>query len=246
VQALMRSAEPVLTPNKMCTSNSKNSRRAFSVFTTLTLIVAGCIPLSAQSGGNFQITNSVIAAGGGESRDVVNNRFGHQSTVGEHATGPLLQNPPYSQTAGFWASQIDLSPTASAASISGRILTSDGVPLAGASINLSGARTAQAITDGNGTYTFADLEVGGFYTVTPARANYSFNPSSRSLSLLGNMTDAVFAATASGGTLNPLDITAFLFANIISTSWAANRIRSVWRSGPMRSLPVEQTQPAFN
>jgi hypothetical protein len=194
----------------MCTSNSKTSRRAFSVCTTLTLIVAGCIPLSAQSGGNFQITNSVIAAGGGESKDVVNNRLGHQSTVGEHATGTLLQNPPYSQTAGFWASQIDLSPTASAASISGRILTSDGVPLAGATINLGGARTAQAITDGNGAYTFADLEVGGFYTVTPARANYSFNPSSRSFSLVGTMTDAVFTATASGGTLNPLDITAFL------------------------------------
>ena len=179
------------------------------MFTAITLIVGGCIPLSAQSGGNFQITNSVVAAGGGESKDVVNNRFGHQSTVGEHAAGTLLQNPPYSQTAGFWASQVAISPTASSASISGRILTSDGAPLGGATINLGGTHTAEAITDANGVYAFTDLEVGGFYIITPARANYSFSPSSRSLSLLAKMTEAVFTATASGGTVNPLDTTAF-------------------------------------
>jgi hypothetical protein len=151
----------------------------------------------------------VIAAGGGESKDVVNNRFGHQSAVGEHATGTLLQNLPYSQTAGFWASQIDIGPTASAASISGRILTSGGGPLAGVTIHLGGTLTADAITDANGFYSFADLEVGGFYTVTPVRANYSFSPSSRGFSLLAKMTDAVFTATASGGTINPLDTTEF-------------------------------------
>jgi hypothetical protein len=193
----------------MCTSNGLNSRRVFSVFTTVTLIVAGCIPLSAQSGGSFQITNSAVAGGGGDTKDVVNGRFGLQSTVGEHAAGTLLQNPPYSQTAGLWASQIDLGPTAASASISGRILTNDGAPVVGATINLGGTRTAQSITDTTGAYSFADLEVGGFYTVTPARANYSFSPSSRSFSLLSKMTDAVFTATGSGGTVNPLDTTEF-------------------------------------
>src|SRR4051794_38100112 len=95
----------VRRPNKMCILTNGNSRRAFSMFAAITLIVAGHVPLSAQSGGSFQITNSVVAAGGGESKDVINNRFGHESTVGEHATGTLLQNPPYSQTAGFRASQ---------------------------------------------------------------------------------------------------------------------------------------------
>jgi hypothetical protein len=179
------------------------------MFTAITLIVTGCIRLSAQSGGSFQITNSVVAAGGGESKDVVNNRFRHESTVGEHAAGTLLQNAPYSQTAGYWASQVALTPTASSGSISGRILTSEGAPLGGATINLAGTHIAEAITDANGVYSFAGLEIGGLYTVTPARANYSFNPPSRSLSLLANVTDAVFAATASGGTVNPLDTAEF-------------------------------------
>ena len=125
----------------MCTLNSGNGRRAFSVLIAIVLNVAGYLPLAAQSGGSYQITNSVVAAGGGESKDVTNNRFDHESTVGEHAAGTLLRNPPYSQTAGLWASHVGLTPTASSASISGRILTSDGAPLAGATINLGGSRT---------------------------------------------------------------------------------------------------------
>jgi hypothetical protein len=193
----------------MGTVNSRNGRRVFSVLTAITLIVGSCIPLSAQSGGNFQITNSVVAAGGGESKDVVNNQFGHQSTVGEHAAGTLLGNPPYSQTAGLWASSSGLTPTASSGSISGRILTSDGAPVGGATINLGGTHITEAITDANGVYAFTDLEVGGIYTITPSLVNYSFSPSSRSFSLLGNQTSAVFTATLTGGTINPLDTTAF-------------------------------------
>jgi hypothetical protein len=77
-----------------------------------------------------------------------------------------LQNAPYSQTAGYWASQVALTPTASSGSISGRILTSEGAPLGGATINLAGTHIADAITDANGVYSFAGLEIGGLYTVT--------------------------------------------------------------------------------
>jgi cytochrome c peroxidase len=192
----------------MCILN-RNRRRAFSVLIAVALNVTSYIPLSAQSGGSFQITNSVVAAGGGESKDATNNRYDHESTVGEHAAGTLLRNPPFSQTAGLWASHIGLTPTASAATISGRILTSEGTPLAGAAINLGGSRTLRAITDANGFYTFDEMEVGGFYTVTPSRVNYSFDPSNRSFSLVANITDAAFTATASGGTANALDTTEF-------------------------------------
>jgi hypothetical protein len=39
----------------------------------------------------------------------------------------------------------------------------------------------------------------------PARANYSFSPSQRSFSALGQHTDATFNATSAGEALNPLD-----------------------------------------
>jgi hypothetical protein len=50
------------------------------------------------------------------------------------------------------------------------------------------------------------VETSGFYTVTPGLANYSFSPSNRSFSLVADMTDAVFTATAdSSPTENPLN-----------------------------------------
>lgn len=198
----------------MCSSkNSSSGRGALSVLLAMALNVAGNVPLLAQSGGSFQITNSVVAAGGGESKDATNNRFNHESTVGEHAAGTLLRNPPYSQTAGLWASNVGLTPTASPASIRGRILTSDGVPIAGVTINLrgnsGGSPTLRAITDASGAYSFADLEIGGFYTVTPSRANYSFSPQALTFSLLADKTDAVFTALPAVVTANPLDTPQF-------------------------------------
>jgi hypothetical protein len=86
-------------------------------------------------------------------------------------------------------------PTAAPASISGRIATADGAPLAGVTMNLSGARTARTITDGQGNYHFNNIDTANFYTVTPALTNYHFGPESRSFSLLANVTDAVFTAT---------------------------------------------------
>jgi photosystem II stability/assembly factor-like uncharacterized protein len=86
-------------------------------------------------------------------------------------------------------------PSAAPATISGRITTSDGAPLAGVTMNLSGARSARTITDSNGNYRFQNVNTDNFYTVTPTLVNYHFGPESRSFSLLANMTDAVFTAT---------------------------------------------------
>jgi len=102
-----------------------------------------------------------------------------------------------------------LAPTAAPATISGQVTTADGTPLAGATILLSGSSTQFTITDANGFYSIADLEAGGFHTVTPSRANYSFSPSSRSFSLVADQTEAVFTATPAGGTANALDTTEF-------------------------------------
>ena len=54
------------------------------------------------------------------------------------------------------------SPTAAPATISGRITTSDGSPVAGVTINLTGLITAQAITDSNGQYEIGDSTQAAF------------------------------------------------------------------------------------
>ena len=71
---------------------------------------------------------------------------------------------------------------------------------------LSGARSALAITDGGGNYRFANIDTDNFYTVTPGIVNYRFSPASRSFSLLGNTTDAVFTGTRDAASnLNVID-----------------------------------------
>src|ERR1043166_6292163 len=96
-------------------------------------------------------------------------------------------------------------PTAANGVVSGRLTDSNGNPIAGAVVNLSGTQTRKFITDANGNYRFEGVETNGFYTVRPSRANYSFSPAERSFSQLGNNTEAAFTGTAAGGFVNPLD-----------------------------------------
>ncbi|HEV2830250.1 MAG TPA: DUF4214 domain-containing protein, partial [Pyrinomonadaceae bacterium] len=86
-------------------------------------------------------------------------------------------------------------PTAAPATISGRIVTSDGTPLAGVTTRLSGGRSATTITDADGNYHFNNVDTDNFYTVTPSLTNYHFSPEERSFSLLANKTDAVFTGS---------------------------------------------------
>ncbi|HWN10682.1 MAG TPA: DUF4214 domain-containing protein [Pyrinomonadaceae bacterium] len=85
-------------------------------------------------------------------------------------------------------------PTAAPARVSGAVTTADGQALAGVTVRLAGARSATAITDGAGNYHFDNVDTDEFYTVTPSRLNYRFNPVNHSFSLLANKTDAVFTA----------------------------------------------------
>jgi hypothetical protein len=88
--------------------------------------------------------------------------------------------------------QILVGPTAAPVTIAGHVQASDGSPLAGVTMQLDGSQSATAVSDSNGDYRFFNVQPDGFYSFTPALANYRFSPSSRSFSVLGNMTTSVF------------------------------------------------------
>ncbi|MGH9929897.1 MAG: CHRD domain-containing protein, partial [Pyrinomonadaceae bacterium] len=104
----------------------------------------------------------------------------------------MLHTASLTGVTGFsdWTVGQPSAPTAAPATISGRVTTTSGAPLAGVPMFLSGARSARAITDANGNYRFANIDTDNFYTVTPAIVNYQFSPASRSFSLLADVTDA--------------------------------------------------------
>jgi hypothetical protein len=101
------------------------------------------------------------------------------------------------------------SPTAAGSTVSGQIVDSNGNPVEGAGIRMSGAQNRLTVTDANGFYHFDNVEANGFYTVSATRANFSFSPSERSFSVLGQTTDAAFSASPTGSALNPLDTTEY-------------------------------------
>jgi hypothetical protein len=85
-------------------------------------------------------------------------------------------------------------------------VTAAAQPVSGVTVTvLGGSGTIRAITDSQGVYRVENLEVGGFYTVTPTRANYQFAPANRSFSLVGNKTDAVFTGLPINPDANPLE-----------------------------------------
>jgi hypothetical protein len=104
-----------------------------------------------------------------------------------------------------WTLSAPNAPTAAPARISGIVNRSDGAPLGGVTVNLSGGRISRTITDGNGQYHFENVETNEFYVLTPGLANYSFSPASQSFSLIADKTDAVFTAGATAQTQNPLN-----------------------------------------
>ena len=105
-----------------------------------------------------------------------------------------------------WTLGIPLTPTASNGAVAGRIVDNNGNPVEGAVVKLSGTQNRKFITDSNGFYHFEDVETNGFYTVTPSRVNYSFSPSVRSFSQIGQTTEATFGATLSSSNFaNSLD-----------------------------------------
>jgi hypothetical protein len=106
--------------------------------------------------------------------------------------------------------QFGNTPTAAPATISGVITDVSGSPVAGATVNLSAGRSATTFTRADGSFHFDNLDTDQFYTVTPSLANYHFSPASRSFSLVGNKTEAVFTANANASaSANAVDTTEY-------------------------------------
>ncbi|WP_129630290.1 clostripain-related cysteine peptidase [Candidatus Oscillochloris fontis] len=76
-------------------------------------------------------------------------------------------------------------------SISGRITTSSGAGLGSVSVS-DGTRTAT--TNSTGDYTLSGVPAGN-YTLTTSRSGYSFSPTTRSISVSGNLTGQNFTGT---------------------------------------------------
>ncbi|HZT60235.1 MAG TPA: LamG-like jellyroll fold domain-containing protein [Pyrinomonadaceae bacterium] len=80
-------------------------------------------------------------------------------------------------------------------SISGHVADPANNPLVGVNIHLGGSANADLTTDPNGDYTFAGLQQGGNFNLTPTEVNFRFSPAS---TVVNNLQDNVVKVNFTG------------------------------------------------
>lgn len=92
----------------------------------------------------------------------------------------------------------ELTPSAAPASVSGRVIDSNGNGIAGASLVLSDVQTGttwMALTNPFGNYTIDGPEVGNFYMITVNHRRFSFDDGIRTFTLNDNISGMDFVAS---------------------------------------------------
>jgi hypothetical protein len=130
----------------------------------------------SQSGGPFEITESVVGAAGGPSSDGI---FDLDGTAGQAAAGGAMAQNPFSVTSGFW-NFTSLAPTAANVSVSGRVTNTDGLGLPQASLRLQtqDGEIFYTRTSSFGFYRFEGIAIGQSIFVTVSHRQYVFEPRS--------------------------------------------------------------------
>ena len=154
-------------------------------------LIFGLQTVFAQSGGTYQITQTVLPSGEKSSGGT----YSIETTAGQPIAGGLLQGSSYSLYSGFWTPPT-FAPTAANVSVGGRVTTIGGQGIRNVQLVLSGSngviRTAQTVTFGY--YRFADVPAGESYVLTISSRRYIFSNPTRILSVLDELTDIDFVA----------------------------------------------------
>lgn len=176
--------------------HTKSLAPTFAVIFAL-FLASGSVCVFAQSGGNYDLSHSVIAGGGEKSAGAAYQVAGTiaQAVAGTVSTGTsTTTNTQYSVRGGFWAFG-QLAPTAAAVSLSGRVFSGKGAGII--------RRVRIVLTDGSGLerstqtngfgyYRFDDLEVGKLYIVRAQSLNFAFTPESYAFVLMEERDDVNF------------------------------------------------------
>jgi hypothetical protein len=162
-----------------------------SIAALLTTILVLSPAVFAQSGGQYSITQSVIAGGGGKSDS---GTFSVTGTIGQAAAGGEHDGPPFSHQSGFWTRDV-LRTTAAAVSISGRVLTSNRRGLTNATVTVVAmdGSTRSVRTSTFGYFKIEGLTAGELVIVNVASRRYRFEP--QAISLMDSVAGVTFIPT---------------------------------------------------
>lgn len=153
-------------------------------------------PAAAQTGGDFAITQSVIASGGGQSSTGGN--FAVGGTIGQSTAGKNLTGGNFAVNGGFWAAN-SLAPTAAQVSVSGRVRTANGNGIRNVYVTLTNLNNAvqTSFTGSFGYYRFENVTVGETYIITVYSKRFTFSQPTIVRTIFEEIADLDFVADSS-------------------------------------------------
>ena len=142
----------------------------------------------AQSGGNFTVTQTVIASGGGQNSSGGNFTVG--GTIGQSVAGTQSSGANFNVGGGFWINPV-LQPTTAQVSIGGRVMTVDGSGIRNIVITLIAPNGTTQTNNSStfGYYRFENVEVGQVYILSIRSKRFVFLPETRVISVNEELTD---------------------------------------------------------
>lgn len=154
---------------------------------TLVLLALSVAAVSAQSGGVFEMTKSVIAGGGGTSAGDI---FLLTGTVADPLGGNYSTGGPFELSAGFWSLN-----SAPQVTISGHVLTPANAGVRNAVVVLTDSLgLSRAVRTGaGGSFSFDGVEPGRVYTISVRSKRYRF--SSQTIEPSASINDLNFIGT---------------------------------------------------
>lgn len=151
---------------------------------------------AAQTGGDFTITQSVIASGGGQ--NAAGDKFSLDGTIGQPIAGVNSSGGSFSVRGGFWTAQF--APSAASAAIAGRVMVdgASGKGIRNVQLTLTNTATGETRAARSGlfgSYRFEDVPTGQSYVLTVSARRFAFAPNIRFITLLEELTDVDFVGT---------------------------------------------------
>ncbi len=162
-----------------------------NIGTHLFIAVIFAVSISAQTGGTFEITQSVVANGGGQSGGA---NFEVTGTSGQNLAGTISTGRNFGLRGGFW--QTLFAPSAALTAISGQVITAQNQPIGKVFVILTDAtgQTRIARTSAFGYFRFDDVEVGQTCIITVRHKRFQFVNETQIVFVAEEITDIVFNA----------------------------------------------------
>jgi len=145
-----------------------------AIFIVTVIIISASFTIAQiASGGQFTVTQSVVATGG---NSMQGGQFKVEGTTGQAVAGQKATNQAFGDHAGFWNPEA-FAPTAAHVSLTGRVLTADGRGIQKVRITITSPDgvTYSSLSGPFGYFRFDDVEVGMTYVFSVTSKWYQFS-----------------------------------------------------------------------